>query len=83
MSKSLNVPRGTARFESLAEYIRLTGKRKNFVATVELQIDPPRLSELLTPEVYRPRVDDDLADRIAQLLNQKPDYVRKIYPKAA
>jgi hypothetical protein len=83
MSKSLHVPRGTSRYETLSEYIDATGKRKNFVARVELGIEPSKLSELLKPGVYRPQPDDALIAKIATLLNQPESYVRDFYRKAA
>lgn len=83
MSKSLDVSRGTIRYADLSEYVRKTGKRKQFVARVELDIDPPRFTELLNPDMYRPRVDEVLAKRIAALLNQPVSHVRKIYRVAA
>lgn len=72
----------TPRYADLSEYIKASGKRKQFVAKIELEIDPPRLSELLNPEMYEPRVDDSLVERIAKLLNQSPNYVRKLYRAA-
>lgn len=83
MDKRLDVSRGTTRYRDLHDYLAQSGKRKQFVARQELDIHPPRLSELLNPDVYCPRVDDELLKRIAELLNQPPEYVRKIYPKAA
>jgi hypothetical protein len=89
MSNSLRKTRsrgqeaGEPSYRDLNEYIERSGKRKNFVARVELQIDPPRLSELLKSDTWRPRVDDDLARRIAEVLHQPLSYVREIYPEAA
>jgi hypothetical protein len=70
------------RFESLAEYIEETGRRKNWVAR-ELGVEPPVLSKLLKPHVWHPKVDDDLAARIAGLLKQPVKYVRSYYAKKA
>lgn len=71
------------RYADLADYVKRSGKRKQFIARTELEIPPPRFSELLNPDFYQPRVDDDLIGRIARLLNQTSAYVRKLYPKRA
>jgi len=42
-----------------------------------------RMSALLYPDRYPVRVDDDLVSRIAALLNQTPEYVRRQYQRAA
>ena len=83
MSKSLNVPRGTARYGTLAEYIEASGKLKSFVARTELGIEPSRLSHLLKPEIWKPQIDDALVARIAAVLNRSESYVRDYYRKAA
>jgi hypothetical protein len=82
MSPIFTLPMGQERFTSLAEYVEAKGLKKNRVA-VELGVPPQRFSALLNPVVYRPRVDDDLARRIARLLNQPFSYVREIYQEAA
>ena len=48
-----------------------------------LGVHPAFFSKLLDPKRYQPPVDDDLVSAIAELWNQPPGYVRKIYPKAA
>lgn len=83
MSKRLSVSRGTVRYASLSDYIEGTGKRKNFVARHELDIDPPHLSRLLKPEIWKPQLDDTLVSKIAKLLNRPDAYVRDYYRKAA
>ena len=83
MSKSLHVPRGTKRYETLPEYVEKSGKRKGFVAQFELNITPAFFSELLRPDFYQPVVSNELAERIAAVLNQPVSYVRKLYPKEA
>jgi plasmid maintenance system antidote protein VapI len=70
------------RFADLAEYIETHGLKKYAVANV-LGVSRYQMSALLYPGRYAVSIDEDLIDRIAQLLNQKPDYVRKLYPKAA
>jgi len=42
-----------------------------------------RLSGLLYPDRYPVKLDDDLVTRIAALLNQTPEYVRRQYQRAA
>lgn len=81
MSKSLS--NSPERFTSLADYIARSGKRKGFVARVELDVEPYRFTALLNPDTYQPRVDDELVARIAKLLNQPFNYVRKQFPKVA
>jgi plasmid maintenance system antidote protein VapI len=66
------------RYESLLAYLDDTGVKKNRLA-LRLGIDPRRLTELLNPEVYRPKVSDDVAERVADVLNQPVSYVRKFY----
>ena len=48
-----------------------------------LQIWPSKLTTLLNPDSYRVSIDDLLTDRIAAVLNQPPDYVRRLYERAA
>ena len=49
----------------------------------QLNVWPSKLTTLLNPDSYRVAIDDDLAARIAKVLNQTTDYVRKFYAKAA
>jgi hypothetical protein len=56
--------------------------RKSDVALV-LEVHPAFFSKLLDPQRYQPLVNDDLVNRIAELWNQEPTYVRKLYPRAA
>jgi hypothetical protein len=69
-------------YRSLGEYVDATGIKKNRVAA-SLGVRPQVFSYLLNPDVYRPRVTDDLVRRIAKLLNQPVDYVISVYRKAA
>lgn len=69
-------------FETLGDYVEAKGLKKNRVG-IELGVSPQLFSALLNPRVYRPKVDDELAEKIAALLNQTPDYVRDFYRKAA
>lgn len=75
-----NRPRSA--FRTLGEYVEATGLKKNRVAA-SLGIHPRTFSELLNPDVYQPTVDDELARKIAELLNQPVSYVRRMYPRAA
>ena len=70
-------------FVDLADYIRRTGKLKSFVARRELHVKDYELSRLLRRDVYDPPVDDDLCQRIADLLHQPFDHVRQMYRSAA
>lgn len=56
--------------------------RKSQVAQ-QLGVSPSYFSKLLDPQRYRPLVDEETVQRIAVLWNQSPDYVRKVYPRAA
>lgn len=82
MSRSLHVPRETT-YRDLNEYVEKSGKRKGFVARFELGVTPAFFSELLRPDFYEPVVANDLAERIAALLNKPVSHVRKLYPKEA
>ena len=71
-----------ARYANLREYVEATGRKKNHIAA-QLGVRPQIFSYLLRPEIYRPRVDEDLARAIAALLNQSESYVRRLYARAA
>jgi hypothetical protein len=69
-------------YPTLGDYVAAKGMKKNRVAA-QLGVRPQVFSCLLNPEIYQPKVDDDLAKRIAELLNQPVEHVRQLYPKAA
>jgi plasmid maintenance system antidote protein VapI len=48
-----------------------------------LRVWPSKLTGLLNPDSYRVAVDDELAARIAKLLNQPIEHVRNLYKRAA
>jgi hypothetical protein len=70
------------RYDSLADYVEAQGLKKWFVAQL-LGVSRFQFAGLLYPGRYPVTVDDALAARIADLLNQPVSYVRKLYPKAA
>jgi hypothetical protein len=70
------------RFASLAEYIERKRAKKYAVAE-DLGISRYQMSALLYPGRYSVRVDDNLAVRIARLLNQPVSHVKKLYDRAA
>jgi hypothetical protein len=74
--------RESDRYATLADYIKAKRQKKILVAA-ELEIRPQVLSALLQPHLYRPHVSDELAERIASLLNQPVTYIRQLYPTAA
>jgi hypothetical protein len=70
------------RYSDLQGYCDATGIKKGFVAK-QLGISRFQLSGLLYPDRYPVVLTDDLVERLAELLNQRTDYVRKLYPRAA
>jgi len=62
---------------------RAAHRMKNFELANELGVSAFRLAGLLYPERYSVRLDDGLVSRIAKLLNQTPEYVRRQYQRAA
>lgn len=70
------------KFSSLAEYID-SRRAKKYAVAEELGISRYQMSALLYPGRYSVKVDDELAARIAQLLNQPISHVRRIYTRAA
>lgn len=69
-------------YESVAHYIEKTGTRKWFIAK-QLGISRFQMTALVHPGRYPVSIDDDLARRIADLLNQPVSYVEKLYGKVA
>lgn len=69
-------------YASLAEYIERKRAKKYAVAD-DLGVSRYQMSALLYPGRYSVRVDDDLAARIARLLNKPVSHVRKLYSRAA
>lgn len=70
------------RYQSLREYFYLNPKVRKGDVALMLGVWPSRLTTLQDPE--RPqRLDDDLVQKLADLLNQPPDYIRQLYGKAA
>lgn len=70
------------KFASLAEYIDARRAKKYAVAE-ELGVSRYQMAGLLYPGRYSVRVNDELAARIARLLNQPVSHVRRIYARAA
>ena len=72
------------RYRDLNEYAFANRKTINKTALAKsLDVWPSKLTTLLNPDSYRVALDDQLVERIAELLNQTPDYVRKLYRVAA
>jgi hypothetical protein len=76
------MPRKIDRYADLKEFCEATGIKKGWIAK-QLGVTPPQFSELLNPDIYHPKVDDELVAKIAELLNQTDTYVRRMYPRAA
>lgn len=70
-------------YDSLRHFEFLNPKMKKRDIAARLRVSPSRYSYLRAPEAYRPRLAAGELHRIAKLLNQAPEYVRAIYPKAA
>lgn len=68
------------RYRDLAEYVEASG-RKKFAIAADLGISRYQMTALLHPTRYGVTVDDDLAFRIAALLNQPIGYVRRMFPR--
>ncbi|HXG58139.1 MAG TPA: hypothetical protein VNL91_03880 [Thermoanaerobaculia bacterium] len=73
------------RYGDLREYLYRNPHVKQFELAASLGISPPQLTRLLYPKKYHPPVADNaaLVARLAELLNQSPAYVRKLYNRAA
>lgn len=72
------------RYSDLHEYLFLNRREVNKTELARsLGVWPSKLTTLLNPERYRVAIDEDLAQRIAALLNQTPEYVRRLYNEAA
>lgn len=72
------------RFTDLNEYLFVhRGQVKKTQLARDLGVWPSKLTALLNPDTYRVSLDDDLVTRIAALLNQSPEYVRRLYDRAA
>jgi plasmid maintenance system antidote protein VapI len=72
------------RYQDLNEY--LFANRKTVSKTDlanRLKIWPSKLTTLLNPESYRVALSEELIERVAEVLGQSVDYVRKFYKKAA
>jgi plasmid maintenance system antidote protein VapI len=70
------------RYKDLHEYFRETGTKKTFIAQ-KLGISRFQMSALLYPDRYPIDITPDLERRIATLLGQPVEYVRKFYERAA
>lgn len=69
-------------YTDLVDYAAATGLKKLRIAAA-LGVRPARLSALLDPQTYKPVVDDELARKIADILNQPVSHVKRIYARAA
>lgn len=83
-SGSLHTPRA---FATISDFMAEFGSTKAFLSE-KLGVSRFQLNGLLLEDGYQPPVAifdvrDALADRVAALLNQTPDYVRDFYRKAA
>ena len=70
-------------YDSLRHFEFMNPKLKKRDIAARLRVSPSRYSYLRAPESYRPRLATEELSRIARLLNQPPEYVRNLYPKAA
>ena len=71
-----------ARYASVADYCRRTGARKINLG-LSLGFSRFRFYGVLFPDRYPVALTDDEIGRIAALLNQRPEYVRKMYARRA
>jgi plasmid maintenance system antidote protein VapI len=72
------------RYRDLNEYLFVNRKTVNKTDLARrLEVWPSKLTTLLNPESYRVALDEPLIQRIAEVLGQNADYVRKFYEKAA
>lgn len=71
-----------ARYTNLHTYCAETGTKKVFIAN-RLGVSRFQLAGLLYPERYSVLLTDTLVTRLAELLNQPTQHVRKLYERAA
>jgi hypothetical protein len=72
------------RYRDLNEYLFVNRKSVNKTDLAKrLEIWPSKLTTLLNPESYRVALDEPLIQRIADVLGQDANYVRKFYEEAA
>lgn len=82
MKKKLRSKSLTTRYESLLAYCKDTGAKKVWLAT-NLGVSRFQMAGLLYPDRYPVVLHDQLVRRLAVLLNQPSEYVRKLYARAA
>jgi len=70
------------KYASLLDYCLETRTRKVMLAA-ELGFSRFRFTALLYPHLYPVALTGGEIDRLAELLNQTSDYVRKLYQRAA
>lgn len=72
----------TERFRSLQQYVDAIGVRKWWLAK-QIGVSRFQMTALLHPGRYAVAISDDTIERIAALLNQSTEYVKRLYSKAA
>lgn len=72
----------TQRYDDLQSYCDANPQLKERWIAAQLEIDPARFSKLKSRK-YGLRPSDAEVDRLAELLNQPRQYVRKLYKVAA
>lgn len=70
------------KFSDLHDYTSRTGVKKSFVAKA-LGVSRFQMAGLLYPDRYPVVLTDELIEKLSDLLNQRPAYVRRLYSRAA
>lgn len=72
------------RYRDLNEFLFVNRETVNKTQLAKrLNVWPSKLTALLNPHSYRVNLDEVLEARIASVLNQSVEYVRKLYAEAA